>query len=139
MNKDKNSSYLLAWPHSDLLNLLNKGREIDKILVNRVMSVLTSGKCTNHSLCYRPFEKYESFINDTNLVFGVTKGNEKFNFWNVNRLILKNNWHFIVAIIIDAKGLSSDIINLVGIYGIKLTRSVIVAYNFGKENLCTDL
>jgi len=112
MNKDKNDNYLLTWLQPDLLISLNNGRKIDEILVNRMMSVLTSGKCTNQSLCYRPFEKYESFVNDTNLVFGVTKRDEKFNVFNVNKLILKSNWHFIVGLKYNAKGFSSNIESL---------------------------
>ena len=104
-----------------------------------MMSVLTSGKCTNHSLCYRPFEKYESFINDTNLVFGVTNNNAKFDFRNVNKLILKNNWHFIVGIPDVMVGFGGNSLNLLGIYGIKLASKVIMEYNFGRENLCRDL
>ena len=80
--------------------------------------------------CYRPFEKYESIVNDTNLAFEVTK-NENFYFWNVNRLILKNNWHFIVAIN-NFGDLVPDIVNLVGIYGIKRGIPAISAYNFAE-------
>jgi len=137
-NKDQSDSYLLDWPQSDLLNLLNKGKKIDETLVNRIMSVLTSGKCTNHSVCYRPFEKYESFVNDTNLVFGVTK-NEKFDFGNVNRLILQNNWHFIVALEFTGKKFVQDLVNLMGIYGINRYGEIVKSYNFGGENLCKDL
>jgi len=139
MNKDKNDTYLIAWLKSDFLLLLNNGQEIDETLVNRMMSVLTSGKCTNHSLCYRPFEKYESFVNDTNLVFGVTKSYEKFDFWNLNMLLLKNNWHFIIGLKYNAKGFSSDIENLLGIYGIKRNAEPLMKYNFGEENLCRDI
>ena len=137
MNKDKNDSYMLAWPKTDLLKLLNNGEKIDETLVNRIMSVLTSGKCTNHSLCYRPFEKYESFVNDTNLVFGVTNSDQNFDFFNVNKLILKNNWHFIVAV--NKKTLNPDMQNLMGIYGITRSYEFASEYKFGGENLCRDL
>ena len=137
-NKDNNNNYLLAWPKSDLLRLLNFRRKIDEILVNRIISVLTSGKCTNHSLCYKPFEEYESFVNYANLIFGVTK-NEKFDFWNVNRLILKNNWHFIVGLASNKIEIVTEVFNLMGIYGIKQYSELVAAYNFGEENLCRDL
>ena len=81
-NDKKSDSYLPIWPEYDLLRLVNNGGKIDETLVNRIMSVLTSGKCTNHSLCYRPFEKHQSFVNNTNLVFGATK-NDKFDSWNL--------------------------------------------------------
>ena len=138
MNKDKNESYMLGWPEPNLLNLLNNGGEIDKTLVNRIMSVLTSGKCTNYSLCYRPFEKYKSLVNDTNLVFGITK-NEKFDFWNVTRLIIKYNWHFIVGLAPDKKILIKEIEKLIGIYGVKHNNKVMSIFNFSGENLCRDL
>jgi len=138
MNKDKNDRYMLGWSESYLLSKLNIGKNIDETLVNRIMSVLTCGKCMNHSLCYRPFEKYERFVNDRNIVFGVTK-NAKFDFWNVNRIIFKNNWHFIVGLASNGKDFDQDIANLMGIYGIKRSNGLVAAYDFGGENLCTDL
>jgi len=57
----------------------------------------------------------------------------------VNRLILKNNWHFIVGLVAYGTLLNPDIEKLMEIYGTKYNRAVIYQYNFGGENLCRDL
>ena len=88
-----------------------------------MVSVLTSGKCTDYSQCYRPFDKYESFVNKTNMVFGITD-NAGFNFLKLNSLILKNNWNFIVALINNDKKIARGLANLMETYGIKQSSDV---------------
>ena len=83
------------------------------------------------TLCATDPLKNTKVLSNTNLVFGVTK-NAKFDDWNVNRLILKNNWHFILGLENNKKEIVMEIENLMGAYGIKQYRVFFFAFEYFK-------
>ena len=141
MNKDNKGSYMLDWQNLELLKILNIGgtniNKFEETLLNRMVSVLTNGKCTNYTQCYRPFEILKNVVNNKDMVFGITN-NVEFDFLKLKNMILKNNWNFIVSLININDNINGNFTKLMEIYGIEKSIGD-VEYNLGAENLCKDL
>ena len=67
---------------------------MDEELVNRIVNFMTIGKCVHYSKCYSPIEKYEEFIKEENMIFGISY-NSQFNVMGFIGHITKYNWHVI--------------------------------------------
>ena len=126
---------LLAWPKSDLINALNSGRNVDHLLANQMVSVVTSGRCSIYKNCYKPIEQYKRFIKDKFLVFGVSH-NSNFDFLDLKKLIIKNNWYFIVGGDFWKNKVNDNIKSLLELYGIIATGEQTTGYAFDEENIC---
>ena len=129
---------VLAWPKSNLIFALNLGRKVDQTLANQMVTVLTSGKCLKYTDCYNPIEQYKRFIKEKFRVFGISH-NSKFDFLNLEKLIVKNNWHFIVGGDFWKNKINYRIKSLLKYYRIFLIDDQTTNYSFAEENICQDL
>jgi len=141
-HKNRSDNNFLVWPQSEFINNLNSRTNIDEKLANRIVDVLTSGSCTNYSKCYRPIEKYKTFINEKNVVFGISY-KSIFDVTQFESRILQNNWHFISDGGYwkkDADFRSLTAINkLFKLYGINIANNKENGLNIVTENICRDL
>jgi len=148
-HKNQNNSHLLVWQQPDFIKNLNSGKKIDEKLVNKIVKLLTGGKCIRYTKCYRGIEDYEKFISDKDMVFGITpnlkkdiRDIENQILKNVEKYILKNNWHFITDgeffKSIDGTSIKrfADFFN---IYGITVYFGNAKGFSLFYENICRDL
>lgn len=131
------NSKLIVLPNMDMIAYFNKksANKRQARLPNNFVRYLTEGICTNYSSCYHDIDEYSLRIGTRHLVFGITLSS-KFNYANLSKQAIIDNWHFVICGTFWMQKVSPDTTGLMNLYGICSTKRLSVIDPFIKGNIC---